>query len=159
MAPDVSPDAEEEPHPASAPDTWGRTLQRWAMEEQCADSPLYWGPHRACRPDDWVPVRNTEHLAVLVSTAVRADNNVCFVSETPDFAPRHVHFIGLIRREVLGWAVIVHHPDFGAASVQRHDYPYDNYDSFSALTAATVARTWITAGTLPEGLIGRFLDG
>lgn len=135
-------------------DACDRALQRWALEETCADGPLFWGPHGARRPADWVRVRNVEHLAVLVSTASRRDNNVCFVSGARGPAPRRVNLIGLVSREVLGWAVVVHEPGLGARNVQRQDYPYDNYDSFSSLAAATIARTWVTVGRLPDGLVG-----
>lgn len=82
---------------------------------------------------------------------------MCFVSSARGEAKRTAHLIGLVGRDQLGWAVVIN--DNGAETwggdVHHLDYPHDNYESFSALPAAEIARSWVTLGLLPEGLTYR----
>lgn len=135
-------------------------LELW-LSEQLASEPetsIFWAPcHWTC-PADWGAVRGVEHLAVLISTAVRADSNVCFVSATRSRTGRYASAIGLISRKPLGWAVIIddaHQAASRTADVRRIGYRYDNYDSFSALSASEICWAWVITGCLPDGLTYR----
>ena len=128
----------------------------WLAEQAQADSgvEIFWAPCHWSSADDWSRVRGAEHLAVLISTAVRSDNNVCFVSSARGRVGRSVNVIGLISRPVLGWAVVLRDagvPGWGG-DVKHADYAHDNYESFGALGAAEIALAWVRTGRLPEGL-------
>lgn len=119
--------------------------------------PLFWAPHGWSQASDWRAIRSTEHLAVLISTACRSDNNVCFVSSARAKARRTANVIGLIARVPLGWAVVIeaNGREPWAGDVHHLDYPHDNYESFGALSAADIVRAWVTLGLLPDGLTHR----
>jgi hypothetical protein len=101
---------------------------------------------------DWVRARGVEHLAVLLSTADRRDDNVCFVRGGADAAGRSGSFIGLVTRSVLGWAVRVEDGDGASGDVRTTTYEHDSYESFPALASAQVMWSWVTTGRLPDGL-------
>jgi hypothetical protein len=92
---------------------------------------------------------------VLTSTAIRADNNVCFVSGTRGMEGRSTTVIGLVQRPTMGWAVLIKHGDHPIGEVRRTSYRANNYDSFGALSAAEISWVWVTSGRLPEGLTFR----
>lgn len=136
--------------------TVGAQLERW-LAKQTLEEPeesVFWAPHGWRQPSDWVEVRGLEHLAVLISTAIHRDDNVCAVSGSRGRVGRVVNVIGLITRQPLGWAVVISEAGdpASAADVRRRGYPHDNYDSFSALTAAEISWSWVTAGEVPNGL-------
>jgi hypothetical protein len=82
---------------------------------------------------------------------------VCFASSARGKAKRTANLIGLVGRDHLGWAVVINNDgsESWAGDVHRLDYPHDNYESFSALSTAEIARAWVTLGLLPEGLTYR----
>jgi hypothetical protein len=138
--------------PANDLDAWLATLCEPTLEE-----PLFWAPHGWSEASDWLRVRGTEHLAVLISTACRSDNNVCFASSARGKAQRTANLIGLVGRAHLGWTVVINDsgPESWAGDVHHLEYPHDSYESFSALSAAEIARAWVTVGLLPGGLTYR----
>lgn len=75
------------------------------------------------------------------STAFHSHHNVCFTSSAPGATGRTVAAIGLIDREVLGWALNISDGTRHLGDARRADHEYDNYDSFSALTAAQICWT------------------
>ena len=82
---------------------------------------------------------------------------MCFASSARGKAKRTANLIGLVRRDHLGWAVVINDdgPEPWAGDVHHLDYPHDNYESFSALSTAEIARAWVTLGLLREGLTCR----
>ena len=138
--------------PANDLDAWLATTC-----EPTVEAPLFWAPHGWSQESDWLRVRSTEHLAVLISTACRSDNNVCCASSARGQAKRTANLIGLVSRDHLGWAVVINNdgPEPWAGDVHHLGYPHDNYESFSALSTAEIARAWVTLGLLPDGLTYR----
>jgi hypothetical protein len=136
-------------------DAWlAEELEPWLAEQSrpSTDATVFWAPCRPTRAAHWLPMRGVEQLAVHVSTAIRSDNNVCFASGTRGRPGRSTNMIGLITRPTLGWAVIINNADRLSVDVRRIGYRYDNYDSFSALSAAQISWAWVTTGRLPSGL-------
>lgn len=134
-------------------------LELW-LDEMTRTLPgedIFWAPHRRATASDWIRVRSVEHLAVLISTANRNDNNVCFVGEAPSFEGRTANVIGLVTRPRLGWAVVANESGPGRAGfdVQTIGYRYTNYESFGALAAAEIGWAWVSTGGLPSHLTGR----
>lgn len=131
-------------------------LEVWLAERGRVEpeKTVFWAPHGWSQTSDWVTARGVEHLAVLISTAIRRDNNVCTVSGTQGRTGRSANLIGLISRQPLGWAVVVEDAEEPpwAGDVQRRGYPHDNYDAFGALSAAEIGWAWVTLGRLPKGL-------
>lgn len=113
---------------------------------------VFWAPHGWQRADDWLPVSSVEQLAVRISTSWAPRGNVCFASGGRGRGGRNVGAIALIGRDEVGWALNLYDDSAHQGDVMRVDYPYDNYDSFSALTTAQISWAWITAGTVAEGL-------
>jgi hypothetical protein len=132
-------------------------FQAW-LQDQVQTSPataVFWAPYGWRSAGDWLPVSSVEQLAVRISTTWRPQGNVCFASGCPGGGGRNVGAIGLIGRDELGWALNISDGAKHLGHVRRVDYRYDNYDSFSALTAAQISWSWIVDGTIPEGLILR----
>jgi hypothetical protein len=136
-------------------DAWfAEELEPWLAEQSrpSIDATVFWAPCRWTRAAHWLPMRGVEQLAVHVSTAIRSDNNVCFASGNRGHAGRSTNMIGLVTRPTLGWAVIINNANRLSGDVRRIGYKYDNYDSFSALSAAQISWAWVTTGRLPSGL-------
>jgi hypothetical protein len=141
--------------PAGDVDTWlAEELEPWLAEQgtRSNDENVFWAPCHWEEAADWIPMRGVEQLAVHVSTAIRSDSNVCFASGTRGRAGRWTNLIGLVTRPTLGWAVIINNADRLTGDVRRIGYKSDNYDSFSALSAALISWAWVTEGRLPSGL-------
>jgi hypothetical protein len=66
------------------------------LREPAEEVPLFWAPHGWSQESDWLRVRDTEHLAVQISTACRSDTNVCFASSACGEAKRTANVIGLV---------------------------------------------------------------
>ena len=140
---------------ASDIQTWfADELEAWLAEQSSPsnDESVFWAPCHWKQGEDWIPMRGVEQLAVHVSTSIRSDNNVCFASGTRGRAGRSTNMIGLVARPTLWWAVIINNHDRLSGDVRRIGYKYDNYDSFSALSAAQISWAWVTAGRLSSGL-------
>lgn len=157
-----SPETEVAPHVGSTGDSYGVEIFSDDVEDWLArqvdggpESPLFWAPCHWRYSTDWLEVRSVEQLAVLISTAVRTDNNVCFVSATQGRDGRSANVIGLVTRPVIGWAVVVIGSQGTSADVRRMGYRYNNYDSFGPLTAAEICAAWVMSGRLPAGLESR----
>lgn len=139
----------------------GTEVERWLHTEAAgeAGASVFWAPCHWKVPSDWVPVRQVEQLAVLISTAICGDNNVCFVSGTRGRAGRSVNVIGLIKRQPLVWAVLLRDAeDRRVRDVRRIGYRHSNYDGFGALAAAEICWSWVADGRLRRDLTWRILD-
>ena len=135
-------------------DSIAGAFEVWLRDQTSSqmDQAVFWAPHYCASAADWVQVGSVERLAVLISTAIRSDNNVCFASGEPRMGGRHAGLNGLLSHRSLGWAVNLYENHRLVGDVRRIDYPYDNYDSFAALTAAEISCCWITSGELSGDL-------
>jgi len=132
---------------ADALQDWLRALSLTAPQES-----VFWAPHGWISAAEWHPTGSVEQLAVRISTTWKPRGNVCFASAAPGGGGRNVCAIALIERGELGWALNLYQGRAHCGDVRRVDYPYDNYDSFSALAAARISWSWIVSGTVAEGL-------
>ncbi|WP_292836839.1 hypothetical protein [Microbacterium sp.] len=131
-------------------------------KDEAGESILWASDHRAT-PEDWVAARHVEHLAVLLSTCSRSNNNVCQVYGARDSrVTRSTNVIGLqpSRGPQGGFAVLLH--DRGReclGDIRRVGYRFDNYDAFSAMAAAEISWAWVTSGLLSHELTIRARRG
>ncbi len=135
-------------------DSTAGDVEAWLEEQWSAqvDERVFWAPYGWATSNDWLGLRAVEQLAVRISTATGPDGNVCFASGAKQVVGRNAIIIGLINRDTLGWAIVLNEGDRPVGDVRRTGYPYDNYDSFGALSAADICWSWVAAGCLPAGL-------
>lgn len=129
-------------------------FQDW-LELQALAAPaqaVFWAPYGWSSASDWLPTSSVEQLAVRISTTWQPKGNVSFASSAPGATGRNVGVIALIGRDELGWALNLYVERRLVGDVRRFDYPYDNYDSFSALTVAQISWAWIVDAAVPAGL-------
>lgn len=130
------------------------SFREWldAQAQVQPESPVFWAPRRMTPKGLWTPVRGVEHLAVLISTAIRPDCNACLTSGADGLDGRTTAVIGLIERDTLGWAVNIFEGQNCMGDVRHGYYTFDNYESFGALAAAEASWSWVVSGRVPEGL-------
>lgn len=115
---------------------------------------IYWARDHHTAPASWITARGVEHLTVLISTCAKSHNNVCQIYGSRDKSTtRSTNVIGLdpSRGPLGGFAILLRDAERKhLGDVRRIDYPFDNYDSFSALAAAEMSWSWVTGGVLPR---------
>jgi len=148
-----------------ATSTIGSEIDLWLShfaEDEPGES-IFWASDHRADSEDWVAARHVEHLAVLLSTCSRSNNNVCQVYGARDSrVGRSTNVIGLqpSRGPEGGFAVLLH--DRGReclGDIRRIGYRFDNYDAFSAIAAAEISWAWVASGVLPAELTVRARRG
>jgi hypothetical protein len=143
--------------PTSSPST---KVELWLADlNDLETSPsVYWQANHRVQSADWVTTRSVEQLSVLLSTRTKAHNNACQVYGARHDSARSTSVIGLQpqRGPDGGFAVVLSEKETRSlGDIRRISYRYNNYQGFSAISAAEICWAWVTAGTIPPGLTYR----
>lgn len=119
---------------------------------------VYWAANHRLQSADWVTARSVEQLSVLLSACTKAHNNAGQVYGARHESARSSSVIGLQsqRGPQGGFAVVLRENEGRSlGDIRRIGYRYENYEGFSAITAAEICWTWVADGTIPRRLTYR----